>query len=228
MAAGLGTRMRPLTENTPKPLIKVNGTPMVETVINGLRYRGINDIHIVAGYLKECFYDYASEHSSIIITENTEYLTKNNISSIRAVCDILGRSDTFICEADLYVSDPGLFKTDLTGSCYFGKMVKGFSDDWVFETGDDGYITRVGKGGTDCYNMVGISYFKQKDAGILKDAILKAYDEPGHEELFWDDVVNRNLDKLKLKINPVADDQIVEIDTCEELKEVEERLSNEG
>ena len=224
MAAGLGTRMRPLTEKTPKPLIPVNGIPMIETVIRGLNNRGINDIHIVAGYLKECFYEYASDHPGIKIIENSEYLTKNNISSIHAAYDILGQSDTFICEADLFVSDPDLFKADLTESCYFGRMVKGFSDDWVFETGDDGYITRVGKGGSNCYNMVGISFLKQRDAMILRDAILKAYGDPGHEELFWDDVVDRNLDKLKLKIHPVADDQIVEIDTCEELKVVEERF----
>ena len=44
MAAGLGTRMRPLTEHTPKPLIKVNGTAMIETVIACLHQRGIEDI----------------------------------------------------------------------------------------------------------------------------------------------------------------------------------------
>jgi NDP-sugar pyrophosphorylase family protein len=36
MAAGLGTRMRPLTETMPKPMIEVNGTSMVETVVKGL------------------------------------------------------------------------------------------------------------------------------------------------------------------------------------------------
>ena len=55
MAAGLGERMRPLTEHTPKPLIKVKGSSMIETVIRGLHTRGIADILIVTGYLGEQF-----------------------------------------------------------------------------------------------------------------------------------------------------------------------------
>jgi CTP:phosphocholine cytidylyltransferase-like protein len=103
-------------------------------------------------------------------------------------------------------------------------MVSGHSDDWVFDTGDDGLITRVGKGGDDCYNMVGISYFRREDAAILKEDIIKAYETPGNEQLFWDEVVDADLERLKLGIHPVEDGQIVEIDTCEELQAAEERM----
>ena len=44
MASGLGSRMRPLTNTTPKPLIKVNNTPMIETVINALDMAGVEHI----------------------------------------------------------------------------------------------------------------------------------------------------------------------------------------
>ena len=47
MAAGLGNRMRPVTLTTPKPLVKVNGVRMIDTVIQGLHENGITEIYIV-------------------------------------------------------------------------------------------------------------------------------------------------------------------------------------
>ena len=70
--------------------------------------------------------------------------------------------------------------------------------------------------------MVGISYFKREDARILREEIEKAYALDENSQLFWDDIVNRNLDKLKLTIEPVEEGQLVEIDTAEELKRVNE------
>lgn len=52
MAAGLGSRLRPITLHMPKPLINVNGKRMIDTIIQSLRYNGIYEIHIVVGYKK--------------------------------------------------------------------------------------------------------------------------------------------------------------------------------
>jgi hypothetical protein len=83
--------------------------------------------------------------------------------------------------------DPSVLSGTHAKSCYYGKMVPGHSDDWVFDQDADGRITRVGKGGDDCYNMCGISFFLKDDAKKIADAVVARYEKTGYEELFWDE-----------------------------------------
>lgn len=58
MAGGLGTRLRPLTDTVPKPLIEVGGKPILERIVEHLRAGGINDLVITTRYLAEQIEDY--------------------------------------------------------------------------------------------------------------------------------------------------------------------------
>ena len=90
LAAGMGTRLRPLTYTTPKSLIVVDGQPLLERQIEHLRAIGIDDIFVVTGYLSENF-SYLEERGVNLI-HNSKYDKYNNIYTMYLVKDLLGDS----------------------------------------------------------------------------------------------------------------------------------------
>src|SRR5512134_902721 len=63
LAAGKGTRMKDLTNELPKPMLKVHGRPILEHILDGLIAAGIREIFIVTGYRADVIEDYFGDGS---------------------------------------------------------------------------------------------------------------------------------------------------------------------
>lgn len=72
LAAGMGSRLTPLTLNMPKPLIKINNESIIERQIKFIREIGINEIIVMTGYLKEEF-EFLKEKYGFKIIYNDKY-----------------------------------------------------------------------------------------------------------------------------------------------------------
>ena len=100
LAAGMGTRLRPLTNDRPKCLVEVNGIPMVERQIQFLKEKGIDDITLISGYKAEAL-DFLKEKYGVDIVFNDRYDSCNNINSLYIVRDRF--HDTYVIEGDVYM-----------------------------------------------------------------------------------------------------------------------------
>jgi len=225
MAAGLGVRMRPFSETIAKPLARVKGVTLVETVVAALEKRGVSDIFVVVGYKKEQFAFLESRFPNLHLVENPHYATKNNISSIAAVTDRMRDTASIVCEADLYIPSADLLCRPLDRSGFFARFVPGHSDDWVFDTDDDLGIQAFHKGGDDKFNLSGISYFTPEDARKVADIIDLASRDPANDQCFWDEVVCRHAGEIDMVVHRVEAEDIVECDTLADIQTLEIRLT---
>ena len=221
LAAGTGTRLRPITVNTPKPLVRVNGKRIIETMLDACLKIGILEIYIVRGYLAEEFDVLLKKYPMIRFIENPEYDKANNILSAVKSCHLF--ENAYVLEADLLVANPGILRKYHYNSDVLG-IWKSYSDDWCLTPDDEGYVASETVGGKNCYQMVGVYYWNAQDARSLeKDLNEVYYKVPGGRNMYWETVPNQvRQGKYKVEIVPCRQEDIVEIDTFDELKQIDE------
>ena len=218
LAAGFGSRLVPVTLNTPKPLGRVNGKRIIDSLLDALTAVGIEEIYLVRGYLAPQFDQLLSHYPTIRMIENPLYNEANNISSVLCAKDHL--QNAYICEADLLVSNPDLIRKYQYTTNYLGVPVKK-TDDWCFYC-KNGYITRMTVGGTDCYHMYGISYWTEEDGARLAKHVEEVYRTPGGRERYWDQVaLDYYPEQYRIAVRPCTFDDITEIDTYKELCQID-------
>lgn len=220
IAAGFGSRLVPITLNTPKPLVRVHGVRIIDHLIDACLEAGIEEIYVVRGYLAEQFDQLLYKYPMIKFLENPVYNQANNISSSLVARHLL--SNAYVFEADLLISNPGIIKKYHYTSDFLA-IKKDRTDDWCFSV-KDGVIKeeKVGGEGDNIWQMVGISYWDGNDGQKLIKDIEDVYDSPGGKERYWEQVplVYRK-QNYEVSVRSCLDEDIVEIDTFDELKRID-------
>ena len=218
IAAGFGSRLVPITFNTPKPLVRVHGQRIIDGLIDACLDAGINEIYIVRGYLAEQFDQLLYKYPMIRFLENPVYNEANNISSAMVARYML--SNAYVFEADLLISNPQII-TKYHYASDFLAIKKDRTDDWCFIV-KDGVIVEEKVGGLDCWQMVGISYWNEEDGHKLSDDIKMTYEQPGGKERYWEQVPLVFCKKhYKVEVRECQENDIIEIDTFRELKAID-------
>lgn len=226
LAAGRGERMRPLTDEMPKPMVCVDGRRIIDTLLAALVAAGIPEIYVVRGYLGEKFDALKEEYPTLHFIDNPHWHEANNISSLLAAGDLV--ENAFVVEGDLFLQNPSLLSREQQGTNYLAIPVKETTD-WCFFPDEAGVIRRMAVGGTDCWKMVGISYWTTEDGRNLAQSIRRLYETPGGAARYWDEAaLSADIEDFSVHVRACTAEDVQEIDTLAELETLRKSLKGKG
>lgn len=216
MAAGKGTRMRPVTLHTPKPLVKVNGKRMIDSVIEALHKNGISEIYIVVGYLKDQFEILPKEYENVKLIENPFYDTCNNISSLYVARDYI--ENAIILDGDQIIYHEKILAPEFDRSGYNAVWTDDETGEWLM-TVENGIVTSCSRtGGKGGWQLYSVSRWNEADGKRLKHHLELEFNEKHNRQIYWDDVAMFcHADEYELGIRPMNADDVIEVDNLEEL-----------
>ena len=103
LAAGLGTRLRPITNEVPKCMVPVNGIRIIDKQIDNLLANGVEDIYVVDGYKAEVLAEHLKEtYPQVHIVSNPRYAETNNMYSLYLTSKYVKGEEFLLMNADVY------------------------------------------------------------------------------------------------------------------------------
>ena len=217
MAAGEGTRLRPLTYTTHKALLPVNGRPMIETILQALADNGIRDVTVVVGYKKEQFASLPARWPGVRLIENPWYASRNNISSLYVARAYL--PGAMVLDGDQVIRDASALDPSFERSGYNCVWTDGHTDEWLLTLDREGTVRSCSRtGGEHGWRLYSVSRWSEDDGRRLAADLERAMEEEKNWSLYWDDVaLFLRPEDYRLGVRPMAADAVVEIDSLAEL-----------
>jgi glucose-1-phosphate thymidylyltransferase len=174
--AGKGTRLRPHTHSTPKPLLYVAGKPVLGHILDKLQEIGIKDLCITTGYLKEKVESYVTENYSFNAEFREQKVMDGSAGAVRIWKDRIDEPVLVIFVDTIFDTDLSFLKTTKLDGVVWVKEVLDYQRFGVVVNGKDGFIAdMVEKPKEPISKLANIGLYYSRDYKLLFDCIEKLY-----------------------------------------------------
>lgn len=231
LAAGLGTRLRPITNDIPKSIVEVNKTPILFKQIENLKKNNIDDIIVITGYKSDIMIKRINnKYSDIEIIENKDYDTTNNMYSAYLSKDKLYKKDFILMNADVFFESSIIKKIiDDSNPNIIATQVGLYNEENMKVKVDNQEIKNISKN-IDREDSFGVSIdiykFSSEGSKAIFDKMENYIDKQKDLNQWTEVALNDILNNVAFKPCDIENDKWIEIDNHEDLKEAE-RIFNE-
>lgn len=219
LAAGFGMRMVPINTEIPKGLLEVQGEVLIERLIRQLQAKGIEDITIVVGFLKDKF-EYLIDQFGVKLVYNKEYATKNNLHSLALVANKLG--NTYILPSDIWLADNPFAAIEAYPWYFVSELVDPESTVRVNRQ-KELVLTKSNQSGN---KMIGVTYVTTAVGKDLSKQIQKMSHQAKHLEDFWETALFLENQPTPIYAKVASAEAAIEIDTYEQLRELDDQSAH--
>lgn len=218
LAAGFGMRMVPINTEIPKGLMEVKEEVLIERMIRHLHEVGITDIQVVVGFMKER-YEYLIDEFQVKLVVNSEYQVKNNLHSLSKVKSSLDK--TYIIPCDIW-SEENPFSDFEPYSWYMVTNEQSIeSTVRVNRKRELVMIDETEEGN----QMIGLCYVMGEEAKLVQEKLQEFAKKPSYDHEFWECTL-QDKNKWIIPSKVVDSEQIIEINTYEQLREIDGNSAN--
>jgi choline kinase len=239
LAAGRGQRLKPLTDNAPKCLTEVHGTPILANALRGLSSIGIRSCTVVVGYFASAIEDAVGKRFGDVALQyvhNSDYEKTNDMYSLWLAAETLAQG-AILLEGDIFFSHSMLrriFSRAGDRSFYIGGDYDGRTDEVVVSTDRKLRISAVDVL-TNCsaeirpfrFISAGMLVLQKHYAGLLCSWLSESV-KRGRVNVLFDAVIAEHLADAPLYVSRIGHHEWVEIDTIGDLEKAEETFHRHG
>ncbi len=224
LAAGTGSRLRPSTADRPKAMVAVAGVPLLERLIRQLRAVGVREFVVATGHGEEVV---RAAGLDATLCRNEDYATTQNVVSLHVCRGALEPAEeTWKLDGDLFVEDAliaRLARAPLADDellCAIDRRDELGAEEMKVELSGD-RVVRFGKGLSRAHGeSAGIERIGSRALSVVVHAVGRAV-TGGETQLYYEDVYDRVLDRVRVRAIDVSDLAWTEIDTPEDLARAE-------
>ena len=209
--AGKGTRLRPHTHTTPKPLICVAGRPVMSYILDDLAELGVDDIVFVVGYMREAIESYVADAYPDITAHYVVQEVQDGTAGAVKLAEPFVEEEVLILFVDtLFDADLALVRgiAETTGGVIWAKEVEDYQRYGVILTDEEGHMVRiVEKPSEPISKLANIGLYYIKDWQLFFEGIRHTLDaRPGPSgEFYLTDAFQYMVDHgSKIQVAPVS------------------------
>ncbi len=232
LAAGLGLRLKPITDHAPKCLTEVNGVPILTNTLRFLENIGIRTCTLVTGYHSDTVKKIVKDKFGSLDIEyviNERYENTNDMYSLWLARDKL-KKGTVLLEGDIFIAEETMrLVLDGAGnrSFYLTGKYNGKKDEILITTNRNLRISSVQILSGRCGEIDEMHYMStgilviQKDYGDLLSGWLDEFVQQNRLDVLFDAVIGAHVDDFPIYVECIEHNEWVEIDTADDLKRAE-------